>query len=398
MNPMVNRMMEKSPPKLEGTRESWQSSERDWADYLTRMEAAYPSGASELVKLELLSDCLDPATKYDLKRQREMNRNLTYTEYYRSLEREFSRDAARQKGDDLRKVKINLEGQELTLQRWRVFKSEFLLKRSRIDDFPEAEEHMLIFRQTPEKWQRVIINEKEKSKKRHNWIKFESFPGLRNDDIVATIEQAVGARFTQLKMTPRGVMADCTSVRIQNAVLDLNNWNIGGHPLRVMRVEPELSTEEIFDVVEEKLRVEEELQNERLHSGLPKGVTSPALAVVGQTPTQAVIYPFKSSWGPKSDQKPTTTRPKSPVQRPSTPPKPKPQAISGGGVASAKDKAPVSTELQRELVPDEKWYSRNFCRDCYWAKKDPNHSYIGCPVSKSASRRRLEKAKDPKVQ
>ena len=125
---------------------------------------------SDHLRLELLKGSLDETNKKWLQGKREGNPRLTFEEVWDWLGREFGGDWTKKTRDLWQGVRLNQEP-PLTTKKWQEFRVQFELRRGRVDDWTEREEHDLLYNQLNDYWRMKVVKEEKAMQKRQFWVR-----------------------------------------------------------------------------------------------------------------------------------------------------------------------------------------------------------------------------------
>ena len=110
----------RKPPSFTGEESDWHEFARDWTEFLAALRESEGREVSDILLFGVLEACLDPATSHKLKAERERDPSLTFSGFWKKLEREFGRDY-----EDMRRrewERVALKPGELTLSSWRAYR------------------------------------------------------------------------------------------------------------------------------------------------------------------------------------------------------------------------------------------------------------------------------------
>ena len=98
--------------------------------------------------LEIFRSCLDDTDQKLLEIKREQTFDLTFAEFWASLQSMYDMDSVTQ--NRLAWEGVKLPPGELTLERWLSFLMDFQQKRDRVEDRTPHEEYTLLMKSLPE--------------------------------------------------------------------------------------------------------------------------------------------------------------------------------------------------------------------------------------------------------
>ena len=161
-----------APPIFSGLDSDFADFSREWKRYLHVM---CPDGVDQpegdILILETLRGCLDVGARNRLASALERNTHLTYNDFWRELEREYTRDLTSHYRREWEKVTLG-GARRLTPQMWRVFESEFSLKATRVGDVTEREMEERLMSELPLQIRRKLKEENYRVSRSRYWVKF----------------------------------------------------------------------------------------------------------------------------------------------------------------------------------------------------------------------------------
>ena len=126
---------------------------------------------SEEALLGFLREALDPASQHRLKARREANPILTYSAFWKELERDFGRDPSAHSRREWERV--SLKGvRRLDQFTWRNFTAEFEFKLTQVPDATEREIEERLLDQLPTDLRRSLREEMLKRRSGQYWVRF----------------------------------------------------------------------------------------------------------------------------------------------------------------------------------------------------------------------------------
>ena len=152
VSPLLYPALLADKPKFSGLKGDWFTFAKEWEGYVDTIKATQVGlELSDHLRLELLKGSLDETNKKWLQGKREGNPRVTFEEVWEWLGREFGGDYTKKTRDLWKGVRLNQEP-PLTTKKWQEFRVEFELRRGRVDDWTEREEHDLLYNQLTDYW------------------------------------------------------------------------------------------------------------------------------------------------------------------------------------------------------------------------------------------------------
>ena len=98
----------------------------------------------------------------------------------------------------------------LTTKKWQEFRVEFELRRGRVDDWTEREEHDLLYNQLNDYWRIQVAKEEKALQKRQFWVRMTNLEeGVDEGEFRAELQELVGAKIGAVQRIPQGYMIEC---------------------------------------------------------------------------------------------------------------------------------------------------------------------------------------------
>ena len=250
--------MAKKPSPFTGREAGdWQRFSREWKPYEKILEQTYPPTMWDTVKLENLKGLLDKTSLADFQAKYEANNELTFEEFWEEIDREFGRDATAQNRAAWKKVRLHQSGKRLSLDDWRAFQREFVLRRGRVEDRTENEEWELLIAQLPTYWTTEVAKEESKRDLRGHWVKVTNTPELTKRDMEYILKTQLKCRLQEVQKIDNGFRVSLKSESEQTKLLKMHGTKIEGRPMKITRHQPKMTPDEIFQFVATRLRTTE---------------------------------------------------------------------------------------------------------------------------------------------
>ena len=255
-------------PKFSGRPGAWWSFKRDWEQFVSMGSNVLGRMPDDRVLLDALRESLDPTSRLELMHELETRgSNVSYREFWVHLKEKYERDTVMQTRRSWQQLSLNLQdGEYLTWTVWRNFVAAYKVKAARCPDKTLIEERMKVLGELPRKWREEIVREENRRRGQRRCCK------IWGRDLEL---ETVGRLLTQLQPLMGQTIVhgkeDCFNVECfgnlaQRELLDHDGEMYEGVCLRVQPSEVKMSIDAIFQFVEERLRLEEEIrQVERSH-------------------------------------------------------------------------------------------------------------------------------------
>ena len=164
------------------------------------------------------------------------------------------------------------------MEKWETFKGKFQILRDRVEDWTPQEEYKNLTQSLPRKWMQEVVKAATQSKRRTFHVRITNMPTIQPREIKHRLERQIKEDLEAVVALPHGYQVHCKDALSQEKVLQLNGTLVEEKPIRCVRIEKELSGDEIFSHILLKLE-QEELVNQMLANAKNKeGVQVHALA------------------------------------------------------------------------------------------------------------------------
>ena len=153
----------------------------------------------------------------------------------------------------------------LTTKKWQEFRVEFELRRGRVDDWTEREEHDLLYNQLKDYWRIQVAKEEKALQKRQFWVRMTNLEeGVDEGEFRAELQELVGAKIGAVQRIPQGYMVECGSEEARGKLLSLNGVDLNHRVVRVSYGEKSMTGTQIFEFIGAALQLTEDV------SGIPQ--------------------------------------------------------------------------------------------------------------------------------
>ena len=134
------------------------------------------------------------------------------------------------------------------------------MRRDRIENWTAEEERKLLFAQLPQRWFRDILKEESKRKKGRFLVKLSNMPPGKPPLILQhELQILLQEDVEKVYSTTNGMVVVCAHSSLQKKALELEGWSREGRIIKASRIEEQLSGEDIFELIVERLQQEEKL-------------------------------------------------------------------------------------------------------------------------------------------
>jgi hypothetical protein len=187
-------------------------------------------------------------------------------DYLTIMEKTYGQDASGQARQAWRNIQLNIRGGSLDIATWREFQQQFELAGSRVDDKGEKEEFDLLYKQLPVFWQEKVIRDAQRRPEYKHWVKFHNIPEVTKECIEDLMEaQALSVK--QVRETPGGFNIHCKNESDEDKLVGLTGDRLGGHTVKVTRTRVQMDAGDIFKIVGDHLRANDEAESLRISLG-----------------------------------------------------------------------------------------------------------------------------------
>ena len=150
-------------PWFEGEPSRWAEFQGDWQRYAAYSLLGAPEGEmGQVLKRDLFVGCLGGLLGKRYSGEISRKPMITFEAIFKELQRTYDVEdphAARKKWQQ---VHLRRNGQDISLQNWMLFETEYELAKSNVPDFTAQEEIDLILTQLPESWRTKVMKEEAK--------------------------------------------------------------------------------------------------------------------------------------------------------------------------------------------------------------------------------------------
>ena len=173
-------LQQQAPPTFNGRPQSWVSYRRLMEQWLNIMDPHRT--ANDAILFQSLRKTLDRTSKLELDAKLVQDPETRFWDYWEDLKDKFEDELEFYNRQAWSKIRLDMEGGELTYNAWRAFQAQYLRASTLVLDRNPQEEREKIFQQLPSEWWQRIINEESKRRGRQLWVRVSGH-GLTQDDL-----------------------------------------------------------------------------------------------------------------------------------------------------------------------------------------------------------------------
>jgi hypothetical protein len=248
---------EMKKPYFAGDSNYWTDFLNEWARYKSYMQLNLPAGeVGQVVLRDLFISCLGGVLHRKYSNETQLNPHKTYEDIMQEMQEEYYVDDPHYWRKRWRNVKLRWTGNELRVENWRLFQTEFELARQKVGDYTEQEDIDLVLAQLSESWRTRVLKAESKFASNFFMAKLQG-PNLS--------EQQLGNVLTGLRVQVRRVdkHKSCYLVQLPcednlKRIMGLTGTLVGGTALQCTRVRKRWQSKDIFEFVAKELKVEKE--------------------------------------------------------------------------------------------------------------------------------------------
>ena len=309
IHPLLTTIMS-DRPKLTAKRQGgWRAFDKKWEERYEMMVSCNRGGPPpDPMILADLKECLDEEDKILLEHEKEKNKYLSYQDFYEILREMYDKDEVSRNRRAWEA--LTFPSGELTVEKWETFRRQFRLLRDRVEDWTHQEEYKNLTQLLPRKWLTEVVKLNDQNKGRTYFVRISGLP-TTTDPMTLKHRLEVQTQEYLDAVTPLsngGYRVQCKDPTIMSKLLKLNGTMVEDRPIRCVKMDKELSGDEIFAHVLRKLE-QEEVVNQMLTSrgrdGLQVHAIASPEAKKSITPQEAVKWANPATpTSPRSPQKP----------------------------------------------------------------------------------------------
>ena len=242
-------------PYFDGDENKWAEFEEDWERYAPYALLGVPEGhVGNVWKRDLLINCIHGVLRNKYKATILRTPSLTFTDVWEELVKLFRIDNPVHWRRRWGNVQLSRSGEDIKIQDWIFFESNFEVAKSRVQDWTEQEEVDLLMKQLPMGWRRKVLQREAKEAESRNVVKMMG---------KLVPEKAIRRIMDQLGVEVQGVeeLRGCTLLGIRktedlNKLTSLRDLTIDGTRITFIQVRRRWRAADIFNFVQRELRVE----------------------------------------------------------------------------------------------------------------------------------------------
>ena len=252
-------------PYFDGDENRWAEFEEDWERYAPYALLGVPEGhVGEVWKRDLLINCLHGVLRNKYKSTILRTPSLSFMDVWEELTKLFRIDNPVHWRRKWGNVQLTRSGEDIKIQDWIFFESNFEVAKARVQDWTEQEEVDLLMKQLPMGWRRKVLQREASEAESRHVVKMmgKQIP-----------EKAVRKIMEQLEVEILGVeeLRGCILLGVKraedlNKLISLRDLTIDGTRVTFIQVRRRWRASDIFNFVQRALRVE--LETKTITNGL----------------------------------------------------------------------------------------------------------------------------------
>ena len=154
-----------------------------------------------------------------------------------------------------------MEQGPLTLDKWVKFQRDYEYWRAKLDEVSEVEEQALIFKQLNAQYQREVLQEQQKRAQYSHWVKIQGMGRHSMDDMRRELMRWTNGKIVSIERNIQTYLVECQTEEAQDKVIKkFHRKEINGETIHAKKMERKLPIKEVFELIAQKLRVEEKLK------------------------------------------------------------------------------------------------------------------------------------------
>ena len=127
----------------------------------------------------------------------------------------------------------------------------------RVEDKSEKEEYELLYDQLSSYWQEKVVKEERTQKDHKYWVRMGTVKGLKRRDLIDLLEEEE-LKYQRVVEQGNGFNIQCDNDEEVSRALEMDGLQVSNQPLRVTRTNKSMKVKDIFQLVEEHLKIKEE--------------------------------------------------------------------------------------------------------------------------------------------
>lgn len=270
-HPLVTEALKASRlKKFSGRSEDFEEFERQWKQYLKLMYNTNQTSLPDTMVLLTLRGYLDKASATHLDSQMAIDPDLPYYKFFEDFKTRYMKDARATHRQNWQAVKLRKVGDYPTLQEWAEFQAQYLGRRALVEDWMDAEDQQMVFKQLPTELQKKVHRETTKRRQGRMWVRVSIPPGLTGQQVQEQLEHVLDTALPIDTMERRQFVVRCESEEDQQALLQMDGAKLRGKVIKVQRAEYTMTGDEMLNLVRRYLEEDEELRRWQRTSGVPE--------------------------------------------------------------------------------------------------------------------------------
>ena len=192
------------------------------------------------------------------------NEDLTYPDFLREFLRLHRRDGRMVHQQNWEKCRlVARDPHNPTVGEWTRFQSDYLSKRSLVDDWTELGDREKVMSQIPPYLQGKVMREIAKNRRGQWWVRVSVPEGLDAAFVRRQLEIAAHFTFPLVTFDRHSFVVKCTTPHQQSELLRCHGAVLRGKSVKIELAESFMSGSELLEFVRESLRTDEEVENTR---------------------------------------------------------------------------------------------------------------------------------------
>ena len=267
---IMGQMLSSLPrPNFSGKSQDWHAFKMQWEEWHRRMVSVMGDTFVEM-ELGYLKESLDPLNRLVLQAKEEENPQLTARQFLLELKCSYERDAQKNHRVQWENVRLRWMGR-ITWDDWRKFRAEFELYRNRVNNWTVEEERRLLLTQLPSSFAHKVHDREEEKSANNFQLEIEKTHGLSEGRIFRLLEDIwVPMEGTDTTWIMESIqdnqkmwIINCHNAHLRDVLNSWDGLDYRGSKLILHPHEEKMTTQEIFEMVERKIRSEEAFEGSR---------------------------------------------------------------------------------------------------------------------------------------
>ena len=248
------------PEPFSGREADWEAFTERWGRYARTLQHSQAGAVADHMWFQVLEPCLDEVGRNLMSMRLKQEPTLKFAKFWRELERIYVGD--RQAHRRAEWLRVSLGGaQQLTADQFRIFTSQFQMRRARMDEPPTEEEtESRLMAELPQFWRDRVFHENAKRARNTCWVKVMKPLPIEEKKLLRLLKVSIKSGPVKVEEGSGHMFVDCRTPEDLESVLGMDGYKFPAGKLSVKRATRRLSWEEIIHLVSTDLRVQGELQ------------------------------------------------------------------------------------------------------------------------------------------